>query len=60
MTTSITSVARTLGALSLAAVVAIEPAIAGTAIPAPVLGLGAPVLALFAGGYWLIRRRRSR
>lgn len=41
-----------------AALVAAEPAWAGTPIPGPVLGAGLPALAAIAGGYWLIRRRR--
>ena len=41
----------------------IEPALAGpppTPVPAPLLGAGAPVLAILAGGYWLIRKFRGR
>jgi lipopolysaccharide export LptBFGC system permease protein LptF len=34
------------------------PAFAGTPVPGPLLGVGAPALALFAGGYYLIRKRR--
>lgn len=38
---------------------AVEPALAGvTATPGPMIGAGAPALALFGVGYWLIRRRR--
>lgn len=36
------------------------PALAGAPVPGPLLGVGAPALALFAGGYYLIRRRRAR
>lgn len=37
----------------------VEPALAGTSVPAPVLGAGLPVLAVFGGGYWLFRKLRS-
>ena len=43
---------------TLSAILAAEPALAGTAIPGPLIGAGVPALALFAGGYWLIRRMR--
>ena len=43
--------------LGVAAMVAFEPALAAP-IPGPVIGAGVPALALFAGGYWLIRRMR--
>ena len=29
-------------------------------VPAPLLGAGAPALAILAGGYWLIRKFRGR
>ena len=46
---------------TLAAFAAATPAFAGiTPIPAPLLGAGIPALAVFAGGYMLIRRRRHR
>jgi|1185.fasta_scaffold1370755_2 hypothetical protein len=46
---------------TLAALAAASPAYAGiTPVPAPLLGAGIPALALFAGGYALIRRRRGR
>ena len=41
----------------------IEPALAGAVVapvPAPLLGAGAPALAILAGGYWLIRKFRGR
>ena len=41
-------------------VVSIAPALAGTPVPAPILGAGLPALALLAGGYWLIRRILDR
>ena len=44
-----------------AAAAATAPALAGTVVPGPLIGAGLPALALFAGGYWLIRRlRRDR
>ena len=42
----------------LAALAAAGPALAGTVVPGPLIGAGLPALALFAGGYWLIRRMR--
>jgi hypothetical protein len=41
-----------------AAFIAADPALAGFPVPGPVLGAGLPALAIVAGGYWLIRRRR--
>jgi lipopolysaccharide export LptBFGC system permease protein LptF len=41
----------------------IEPALAGSyaaAVPAPIIGAGLPALAIFGGGYWLIRKLRDR
>jgi hypothetical protein len=38
--------------------VATEAAVAGLAVPGPAIGAGAPALAVFAVGYWLIRRRK--
>ena len=39
----------------------IEPALAQPApVPAPVVGVGLPALAILAGGYWLIRKFRQR
>jgi lipopolysaccharide export LptBFGC system permease protein LptF len=40
------------------AVLAADPAWAGVAAPAPVLAAGAPVLAVFGAGYYLVRRHR--
>lgn len=55
------SVARGAALLAIAAIVAVEPAIAGVAaVPGPLLGAGVPALALLAGGYYWIRKRRSR
>ena len=34
----------------------IEPALAGTLVPAPIVGAGLPALAILGGGYWLIRK----
>ena len=47
-------------AILFSALVAVEPAFAGVPVPAPVIGIGAPVLALLAGGYWLVQRARKR
>jgi hypothetical protein len=44
--------------MTVAAIFAAPPAIAGTFVPGPVLGAGAPALVGIAGGYWLIRRLR--
>jgi hypothetical protein len=38
----------------------IEPAFAQSAVPAPIIGAGLPVLAVLGGGYWLIRKLRER
>jgi hypothetical protein len=39
---------------------AIDPAFAGTLpTPGPMIGAGAPALALFGLGYWVLRRRRG-
>jgi lipopolysaccharide export LptBFGC system permease protein LptF len=35
-----------------------SPAMAGVTAPGPLLAAGAPALALFAGGYYLVRRYR--
>jgi len=35
-----------------------DPALAGNTVPGPLLAAGAPVLAVFAAGYYLVRRRR--
>jgi hypothetical protein len=45
-------------AAGLFAIVATDAAVAGTPVPGPMIGAGAPALALFAAGYWLIRRRK--
>ena len=37
-----------------------ESALAGSVVPAPVIGAGLPALAILAGGYWLIRKVRER
>ncbi|MEA3061279.1 MAG: hypothetical protein QOJ94_1060 [Sphingomonadales bacterium] len=50
---------RQVAAAALFAVVATDAALAGnTAVPGPMIGAGAPALAVFAAGYWLIRRRK--
>jgi hypothetical protein len=38
----------------------IQPALAGTPVPASVVGAGLPVLAILSGGYWLVRKIRQR
>jgi hypothetical protein len=40
-------------------VASIEPALAGTPVPAPIIGAGLPALAILGGGYWLIRKLRG-
>lgn len=52
------SVARSAALAGCGILLAADPAWAGIGAPGPVLGAGAPALALIAGGYWLIRRRR--
>lgn len=51
------------GAIGFAAIVALEPALAGTCVtvgvPAPIVGAGIPALIAFAGGYWAMRKRRK-
>jgi hypothetical protein len=45
----------------IAAFLAAEPALAGAQpVPGPLLGAGLPALAVFAAGYYVIRRRRRR
>ena len=47
--------------VTLTALAAATPAFAGiTPVPAPLIGAGLPALAIFAGGYMLIRRRRGK
>ena len=43
-------------------IASIEPAFAGVVggVPGPIIGAGLPVLAVLAGGYWLIRKFRNR
>ena len=49
------------GGLLLVATVAVDPAFAGMLpVPGPMIGAGAPALALFGVGYWMIRRRRRQ
>jgi hypothetical protein len=58
-----TAVIRTIAAIGMATVVAIEPSFAGeqtVAVPAPIVGAGIPALIAFAGGYWAMRKRRKR
>ena len=49
----------TLGSFAGAAFFAAAPAMAGITAPGPLLAAGAPVLAVFAAGYYLVRRRRQ-
>ena len=58
--TNITPRLYSAAAILFSALVAVEPALAGRVVPAPVIGLGAPVLVLLAGGYWLVQRARKR
>jgi hypothetical protein len=52
---------RAAAGLLLVALVAVDPAVAGvTPVPGPMIGAGAPAMALFGVGYWLIRRRRRQ
>jgi hypothetical protein len=45
----------------LASTIALDPALAGVVpTPGPLIGAGAPALAVFAAGYWLISKRRRR
>jgi hypothetical protein len=58
---TVASVARVVIVGGVAALAALEPAYAGVVpTPAPVLAAGAPALAVFGAGYYLIRRFRGR
>ncbi|MEA3039153.1 MAG: hypothetical protein QOE79_1666 [Sphingomonadales bacterium] len=51
---------RLSAAAGLFVAVATDPAVAGfLPAPGPMVGAGAPALAVFAVGYWLIRRRKQ-
>ena len=53
------SVLRYGAAAAFFGIVATDAAIAGIiVVPGPAIGAGAPALAVFAAGYWLIRRRK--
>jgi hypothetical protein len=56
-----TNVLRALGAVVVIAAAA-TPALAGVPapVPGPLIGAGAPALALLGGAYYLIRKRRRR
>jgi lipopolysaccharide export LptBFGC system permease protein LptF len=56
----ISKLIRAGAASALFAFVATDAASAGIILPAPgpMIGAGAPALALFGAGYWLLRRRR--
>lgn len=61
MKLSVSDVARHAAVAAVSALVLAEPAFAGIApVPGPLIGVGAPALAVFAAGYWLIRKRRER
>jgi hypothetical protein len=53
----VAAAAVSIGGVALAAA---TPALAATPVPGPLLGAGAPVVAVGALGYWLIRRYRRR
>jgi len=58
---TLVNAARGSALVAISAIIAVEPAFAGvTPVPGPLLAAGAPALALLAGGYYLIRKRRSR
>ena len=40
-------------------IASIQPAFAVEAVPAPIIGAGLPVLAVLAGGYWVVRKFRQ-
>lgn len=40
-------------------IASIQPALAIQAVPAPIIGAGLPVLAVLAGGYWVVRKFRQ-
>lgn len=41
-------------------IASIEPAFAGiVGVPGPIIGAGLPVLAVLAGGYWIVRKLRA-
>jgi hypothetical protein len=56
----ISKLIRVVAAGALVAIVATDAASAGIILPTPgpMIGAGAPALALFGAGYWLLRRRR--
>jgi hypothetical protein len=58
--TKLNPVAPFVFAVLAVAAVSIEPALAGTPVPAPVIGAGLPVLVVLGGGYWLMRKLRAR
>lgn len=53
--------ARVVSLVAVTAFLAAEPAFAGMVpVPGPLLAAGAPALAVFGAGYYLIRNYRSR
>lgn len=57
---AIQQAARRAAAFSIVTIALTAPAIAGIAVPGPVVGAGIPALAAIGAGYWLIRKRRQR
>jgi hypothetical protein len=55
-TTRLNIVVPVLGVL----IALIEPAFAGSSVPAPIIGAGLPALAVLGGGYWLIKKLRGQ
>jgi hypothetical protein len=55
----LTSYVATAAGAAMASMVLASPAMAGFPVPGPVVGAGLPALAVIAGGYYLIRRRRK-
>jgi hypothetical protein len=59
MKASLSFAARAVAAAAITVFVAVDPALAGSPVPGPLLGVGAPALVVFGAGYYLIRRRRG-
>jgi len=53
-TNFVAEAALVLGGIAVAA----TPAFAGSTVPGPVLGAGAPALVAIGAGYWFVRRFR--
>jgi lipopolysaccharide export LptBFGC system permease protein LptF len=54
-TTKLNVVVPVLGVI----IASVQPAFAVAAVPAPIIGAGLPVLAVLAGGYWVVRKLRE-